>query len=412
MCEGVKALLAKVFFKTLLHPPTFQLSPFKSQLSTPLHSSLRSINFWRVIIINLLVSSFVYMLMPLCPLMTEQKQGIPLETSGWMMLLFGLGLFIPGPFSSFLLDKYRRKDVCLWSISLLVLVSLLSMLELPVWTIAVLRFVQGISFALFHIALGSTILIDITISERRDLASFIYFWASRIALALGPAFGILALRPELWVYLKYFPVFCALVSVYLVARIDLPFRSPLEPKILSFDRCWLWHGWPLAALLLPVTFSLGVEAAANLHPMFFVALLIGFLVSLILHFAVYYRADVRAELVTGYLALIIGFTMLLVQDNEMMIRVSAGLSGYGAGCVSGRLQSFLTSVSKHTERGSAQGTYKLTFEFGLCLGFFVTCCWGGAYLTGMYTVALVMLSLALLCYLFVVHGWYLSHVRR
>lgn len=344
--------------------------------------------------------------------MTQQKQGIPLETSGWMMLLFGLGLFVPGPFSSYLLDKYRRKDVCLWSISLLVLVSILSMLRLPLWTIATLRFVQGVSFALFHITLGSTILIDITVSERRDLASFIYFWASRIALALGPAFGILALEPELWIYLKYFPVFCALVSVYLVARIDLPFRSPLEPKILSFDRCWLWHGWPLALLLFPVTFALGVEVAANLHPMFFVSLLVGFVLSLILHFAVYYRADIRAEVFTGYLALIIGFAMLLVQDDELMVRVAAGLSGYGAGCVSGRLQSFLTAVSKHTERGSAQGTYKLTFETGICLGFFVTCCWGCEGMSAMYLFALILLALALLGYVLFVHRWFLSHLRR
>lgn len=350
--------------------------------------------------------------MPLWPLMLEQKQGLPLESSGWIMLFFCLGLFVPGPFSSYLVDKYRRKDVCLWSISVLVLVSVLSTLELPWWMIAALRFAQGGSFALFHIVLGSTILIDITVSERRDRASYIYFWASRLALALGPAFGILALRPELWVYLKYFPLFCALVSVYLVARIDLPFRTPLEPKILSYDRCWLWRGWPLAILLFPVTFALGVEIANNLHPMFFLSLLVGFVLSLVLHFVVYYRSDVRAEIFTGYLAVIIAFIMLLAQDDEMMIRVAAGLSGYGVGCVSGRLQSFLTSVSKHTERGSAQGTYKLTFESGLCLGFFLTCCFGSDALGSMYLGVIAVLSLALLCYVVLVHRWLERHARR
>lgn len=377
-----------------------------------MHSSLRSLNFWRVIIINLMVSSFVYMLMPLWPLMLKANEGLSIEKSGMTMLFFFAGLFVPGPFSSYLVDKYRRKDVCLWSISLLVLVSLLPLLTLPLWVIGLSRFVQGVSFALFHIVLGSTILIDITVSERRDLAAFIYFWACRLALALGPAFGILALSPELWRYLRFFPVFCAIVSVYLVARIDLPFRSPLEPNVFSFDRCWLMRGWPLAMILFPVTFVLGVEMTLNLHPMFFVALLVGFALSLLLHFLVFYRADVRAEIFTGYMALIFSFVLLLVQDDESMVRIAAGLSGYGVGCVSGRIQSFLTVISKHTERGSAQGTYKLTFECALCLGFCVACLVGDSTRSIMYHVCLVLLLLALLAYVVLVHRWFLRHAQR
>lgn len=357
-----------------------------------------------------MVSSFVYMLMPLWPLLVQAKEGIPLQQSGWYMLYFCIGLFVPGAFSSYLVDRYRRKDVCLWSISILVLVSLLATLELPSYMIGLLRFVQGASFALFHIVLGSTILIDITVSERRDLASFIYFWTSRLSLAIGPSFAILALRPELWVYLKYFPVFCALVSVYLVARIDLPFRSPLEPKMLSFDRFWLKRGWPLALLLFPVTFALGAEMAVNLHPLFFLSLLIGFVLSLILHFLVFYRSDIRAEMFTGYLALIVAFVFLVAQDNEQMVRVAAGLTGYGVGSVSGRIQTFLTAISHHTERGSAQGTYKLTFENGLCIGFVHSCVVGQP--STIYVCCLVLMALALLLYVTVVHKWFLRHAVR
>lgn len=377
-----------------------------------MHSSLRSLNFWRVIIINLMVSSFVYMLMPLWPLMLQAKEGVPLSSSAWMMLLFCVGLFVPGLFSSYLVDKYKRKDVCLWSIILLVLVSLLSMLTLPGWVIGLLRFLQGVSFALFHIVLGSTILIDITVSERRDLAAFIYFWSSRLALGFGPAFGILALRPQLWVYLRYFPVLCAVLSVYLVARIDLPFRAPLERNKVSLDRFWLAKGWPLALLLFPVTFALGAEMAVNLHPFFYLSLLVGFILSLLLHFLVFYRADVRAEIFTGYLALAVAFVLLLAQDDEQMVRVAAGFTGYGVGCVSGRIQTFLTSISKHTERGSAQGTYKLTFESGLCLGFVHACVFGSEQWITIYQLCFAVVIVALLCYLLVVHKWIGNHKIR
>ena len=377
-----------------------------------MHSSLRSINFWRIIIINLMVSSLVYMLMPLWPLMLEHNESVPVQTSGWMMMLFGIGLFIPGPFSSYLVDKYRRKDVCLWAITLLVLVSLLSMLELPLWAVGALRFAQGVSFALFHIVLGSTILIDITVSERRDLASYIYFWACRFALGLGPAFGILALQPQLWYYLRFFPVLCGIVAVYLVARIDLPFRTPLEPKVLSFDRCWLVRGWPFAVLLFPVTFALGVEMAGNLHPLFFVFLLCGFVLALILHFTVFYRSDMRAEIFTGYLFVFASFLILLTIQENSFTRIAAMLLGYGVGCVTGRVQYFLTQMSKHTERGSAQGTYKLTFEAGICFGFFFTCSLGSSFIQGMQIVCLCLVASSALLYLVFVHPWYLRHMTR
>lgn len=377
-----------------------------------MHSSLRSLNFWRVIIINFVVSAFVYTSMPLWPLMMQARQGVSLEDSGLVMFFFCIGLFVPGAFSSYLVDKYRRKDVCLWSICVLLFVSYLSTEEIPLAVIGLLRFVQGASFALFHIVLGSTILIDITVSERRDYAAFIYFWTSRLALAFGPAFGILSLQPELWVYLKHFPLFCATVSVYLVARLTLPFRTPLEPKMLSFDRFWLKRGWPLALLLFPVTFALGAEMAMNLHPMFFVALSVGFVLSLFLHFLVFYRSDIRAEIFTGYLALVTAFLLLVVQDDEVMVRIAAGLTGYGVGCVSGRIQSFLTSISHHTERGSAQGTYKLTFECGLCLGFVHSCVLGQSADSIIYKSCMAIMLLALILYVFCVHKWYLKHCVR
>lgn len=377
-----------------------------------MHSSLRSLNFWRVIVINFFVSSFVYMSMPLWPLMMQTNDGISIHSSGIAMLLFGVGLFLPGAFSSYLVDKYKRKDICFWSISILVLVSILSTLELPTTIVGLLRLFQGASFSLFHIVLGSTILIDITISERRDLASYIYFWTSKLALAVGPAFGVLALKPELWYYLKYFPILCALLSVYFVSRIHLAFRSPLEPKMFSLDRFWLKSGWPFVLLLFPVTFALGVEIASNLHPLFFVFLLGGFVVSLLSHSLIFYRSDIRAEIITGYIALFVAFLLLILQDEEMMIRVAAGFTGFGVGGVTGRLQYFLTRISKHTERGSAQGTYKLTFECGLCFGFGFSCISGHNGTLLMLSICLVLVALSLLAYLLSVYPWFLKHSLR
>lgn len=377
-----------------------------------MHSSLRSFNFWRVILINLLVSVFVYMLMPLWPSMVEAKHGMPVADCGWTMMLFCIGLFLPGCVSSYLLDKYRRKYVCFWSIVVLVVVSLVATLSLPPLLVAACRLLQGAAFALFHTSLGSTILIDITVSERRDVSAYIYFWICRFAFGIGPAIGVMALRPDMWYYLKYVPIVCAVLAVYFIIRLKLPFRTPLRSKVFSNDRFWLPHCTPLVVLLIPAVMALGVEMAINMNPLFYAYVLLGFVISMVLHFMVFFRADLRAEIVTGLLALLAAFLLLFTQDVEKMVVVAAVLTGYGVGNVTGRLQSFFTVVSDHTERGSAQVTYKLTFESALCIGFFLPCALQGVEARYFYLAMIIMSAISLAFYLLFVHKWFLKHSKR
>ncbi len=352
------------------------------------------------------------MLMPLWPSLIGGGSDASLQQSGRTMMLYCVGLFLPGSISSFLLDRYRRKSVCRWSVLFLLGVSLVATLNIPIWLVGLCRLLQGSAFALFHIALGSTILIDITVSERRDYAAYIYFWVSRLALGIGPALGIIALHPVYWQYLKYLPVVCAVLSVYLIIRLRVPFRAPIRNKVFSMDRFWLPHCTPLVLLLLPVAMSVGIEMALNMNPLFYVYLLVGLVVSLLFHFMVFYRADLRAEVVTGLAALIAAFLLLLTRGDVDTTPVAAGLSGYGLGNVSGRLQGFFTAVSKHTDRGSAQGTYKLTMESALCIGFFLPCVLGITDTFGCYLVSLIMICLCLPFYLLYVNGWFKNHIRR
>ena len=362
--------------------------------------------------INLLVSVFVYMLMPLWPSVMVTTDHMQKVESGWTMMIFCLGLFLPGCVSSFLLDKYPRKRVCFWTIAVLLAVSWLATLPLPVWLIVLCRLVQGAAFALFHISLGSTILIDITVSERRDYAAYIYFWVCRFALGVGPAVGIMALRPEWWEYLKYLPIVCAALAVHFILHLELPFRTPLRSNVFSLDRFWLRHSVPLIVMLFPISLVLGMEMAMNLNPLFYCYLLGGFIASLILHFVVFYHADVRAEIMTGLFALAASFLLLVTQDEEQMVIVAAVLSGYGVGNVTGRVLSFITATSKHTERGSAQVTYKLIFESALCIGFFLPCVCLGMSKNQFYLFSLGLMVFDILFYQLYVHKWFLRNVKR
>lgn len=383
-----------------------------------MHSSLRSLNFWRVMLINVLVSTMVYMSLPLWPaLVVDQDHVLTSLQTGQSLLLFAFGMLVPGCVSSYLLDAYRRKMACFWTVVVLAGTCLMLPLPLPFWSVLCVRCVQGMAFSLFHIALGNTILVDITVSERRDFASYIYFWICKLSLGLGPLLGVLlisslsVLSPSLSHYVRWLPLVFAVLAIYFNIRLQVPFRAPLRTSVFSLDRFWLPHCIPLALLLLASSFPVGVHMACNTHPLFFVFLLAGFVASLLFHFTVFYRADIRAEIVTGYLAIVAAFLLLVTDDNGDVPLFAAALNGYGLGNVSGRVLSFFTRVSNHTERGSAQGTYKLTFEVSMCLGFALPCVLDIS-VTMFNVVSLLLAAIGLAFYLLYVNSWYKQHVKR
>ena len=124
-------------------------------------------------LINFLVSSLIYMSLPLWPAVVEQELSLTSSQVGLSLLLFCLGLTVPGCVCSYLLDAYRRKSVCFWLVVALAASCVLVPMGLPFHGVLLIRFLQGVAFCMFHIALGNTIMVDITISERRDFASYI-----------------------------------------------------------------------------------------------------------------------------------------------------------------------------------------------------------------------------------------------
>lgn len=376
------------------------------------HKGLLNINFWRVLVINLLVSSSVYMLMPIWPYVAEGGNTLAAEQNGWAMILFGVGLFLPGSISSYLLDKYRRKDVLLWSVVSLMGVSVLStqsMTELQVWF---LRLVQGCCFGLFHIALGSTILIDITSRDRRDETSYVYYWGCKFALGAGPLLGVLALTYKVPHFFLIYPLFCLVVSLYLLIRLQLPFKTPNCTRMFSADRFWLPRCQVLAVCLFLLMLVVGAHMSLNISLTFFGLLFAGFAFSLLAHFVIFYRADKRAEIVSGLACVCASSLLMLFRDDQSMVDVACALLGYGMGSITGRLQWFFTQVSEHCDRGSAQSTYKLTFEFALCLGFMLACTMGQGREELVYEICVGLSLLNVLYYLLFASKWFLRNRVR
>ena len=198
------------------------------------------------------------MFLPVAPVCMGR---IPGEDVGGMcvsVLLFWVGVCLPAPFCNYWLDAYRRKNVALWALAVIVCATGAFLFDGPQWGKWLARMMQGASYSVFQIALGSTLLLDLSDTKKRTEAAHVYYWFTRLALVFGPLSGIV-------VPMHYGVRLFAGVSVafllcagLLVMMMRVPFRAPLEPSWCTFDRFWLPRGFRLFIPLTGVTFSAGL----------------------------------------------------------------------------------------------------------------------------------------------------------
>ena len=129
---------------------------------------------------NFLLYASLYMMLPVLPLWMVRHWYCSYAEAGAAVAVFGLAMFLPGAFNSYLIDTFKRKSVCLVAMLLFVASSLLYPYVATVGFIALVRAVQGGLFSVITMTTGSTLVIDVTASRRRTDAN--------IAFCVGGAF--------------------------------------------------------------------------------------------------------------------------------------------------------------------------------------------------------------------------------
>ena len=195
--------------------------------STPVHIRLWHRDFWLMAIANFLLTMSVYLLVPTLPhwLLMEQEFS-PVET-GIAMASFGFGLFALGMFVSFLVQHYRRNQVCVGAvIAVGALIGLLYYLNgqrfqfCDLQMIILQRFALGAAFGLAQMVLTSTLIIDTSESFQRTEANHSAAWFSRFALSLGPMTGLLLERLVSYHVVLLAAMGCAAVVAVLILMVQ------------------------------------------------------------------------------------------------------------------------------------------------------------------------------------------------
>ena len=393
--------------------------------NTPIHIKLWNKDFWFLAMANTLFTMAVYMQMVVV-YRSLVSAGVPWQTTAWAVGGFAVGLPLLGPFCSKLVQRYRRNKVCIWTMLLMgacLLVPVMFPANHPLATTRIMigmRVATGALFGLAQMVLTSTLVIDTCEARQRTEANYAAAWFGRFAVSLGPLAAILVMRSNGLETAIWVSAGLTLAAILLVLMVSFPFRTPEDDvRLFSLDRFFFFFFCALSVNLLVITLAIGFLLAGHLGtPLFFAALMLGFLLAIVTEKYVFVNAELKSETVCA-LILIIFAILLMMSGKQTTPYTIPVLIGLGMGLIGSRFLLFFIKLSHHSKRGTSQSSFFLSWEMGLVAGMG----WGismagpdeggeGALSMGVTSIALVLTVVALLLYVIFTHSWYMKHKNR
>lgn len=388
--------------------------------NTPVHIRLWHRDFWLMAMANLLLTMAVYVLIPVMPKWLLQTENLTIQETGMIMGAFGVGIFLFGYLTSWLVQRFRRNLACIWAILLMAaMLGWLYYLDLqksqffdfPI--LLVQRLALGAAFGVAQMILSSTLIIDTCESFQRTEANHSASWFSRFALSLGPLTGIIVDRLSGFSTVLLVAIGCSLVAIIFIMLVHFPFRTPEENvRVMSLDRFFLPQGWPLIINLMVVTFVVGLLLSMTTSELFYVMVMVGFFAALLAQRFMFRNADLESEVITGLVLTGVALLMMLTRQQTIVSFAAPMFIGFGLGIIGSRFLLFFIKLSRHCQRGTAQSTFFLSWESGLALGIGLGYGLLEQQSGPVLQVALVTTAAVLLFYHFFTHGWYITHKNR
>lgn len=387
--------------------------------NTPIHIRLWHHDFWFLVFANFLLSTIVYMQLATLERLLVTSTGIGLSSlaQGTILGVYGLGIFLLGPYCHYLVQRYRRKRVCQTAVAGMALISLLlhfvtaGMKGYALYVTGLVgMFWFGAFFGLAQMILSSTLIIDITESAQRTEANYVSAWFRRFAIAAGPLAAIIFPTGTIAAELSMYAYVAVLI---LIGLAKIPFKTPDEDnRVFCLDRFIMSQGFVLTITLLPVTIILGMSAALAIHnPIFFSQLALGLLLALIAEKFVFVNADLQSEFISGSLLIIAALLLYLTRSGMPVVEhLAPCLIGMGTGLVGSRILLFFIKLAHHCQRGTAQSSFFLSWELGIAIGLCLGL-WLSDYKT-IDTVGLILAIATMIVYHFFTHPWYMAHKSR
>lgn len=321
-------------------------------------------NFSLLIAANILLFIGVYMLFPLFFQWMVKEWGCTVSQASILVALFAPAMFIPGAFNNYLVDTFSRKQVCIRSVIMLAAIGLISPYVPQQWMAVGLWMLQGVFFSLALMATGSTLVIDVTPSSKRNAANRVFTWTSILSTILGLLIGLNG--PSMLSISKLLYLSSALCgcSAFLITMVQVCFRAPLDLPLCSFDRFILFRTLLPGLNMLCVPIVLGMVLSAMPDALFYLSIVGGFIVYLLLRQLSSISQNGKLQVFLGQVLTLAGLVVLLVVDSGVHLHASGFLIGLGTGFSIGHFLQMMILLPMHCERGTSYQTFQLLWQLG------------------------------------------------
>lgn len=321
-------------------------------------------NFSLLIAANILLFIGVYMLFPLFFQWMVKEWGCTVSQASILVALFAPAMFIPGAFNNYLVDTFSRKQVCIRSVIMLAAIGLISPYVHQLWMAVGLWMLQGVFFSLALMATGSTLVIDVTPSSKRNAANRVFTWTSILSTIFGLLIGLNG--PSMLPIPKLLYLSSALCgcSAFLITMVQVCFRAPLDLPLCSFDRFILFRTLLPGLNMLCVPIVLGMVLSAMPDALFYLSIVGGFIVYLLLRQFSSISQNGKLQVFLGQVLTLAGLVVLLVVDSGVHLHASGFLVGLGTGFSIGHFLQMMILLPMHCERGTSYQTFQLLWQLG------------------------------------------------
>lgn len=321
-------------------------------------------NFSLLIAANILLFIGVYMLFPLFFQWMVKEWGCTVSQASIQVALFAPAMFIPGAFNNYLVDTFSRKQVCIRSVIMLAAIGLISPYVPQQWMAVGLWMLQGVFFSLALMATGSTLVIDVTPSSKRNAANRVFTWTSILSTIFGLLIGLNG--PSMLPIPKLLYLSSALCgcSAFLITMVQVCFRAPLDLPLCSFDRFILFRTLLPGLNMLCVPIALGMVLSAMPDALFYLSIVGGFIVYLLLRQFSSISQNGKLQVFLGQVLTLAGLVVLLVVDSGVHLHASGFLIGLGTGFSIGHFLQMMILLPMHCERGTSYQTFQLLWQLG------------------------------------------------
>nr|WP_314755631.1 MFS transporter [uncultured Prevotella sp.] len=391
--------------------------------NTPVHAKLWHTAFWKLAFACFFLTAAVYTQFVSLPSMLLSLNFSP-SLVALIFGSYGVGLYLLGAKCSYLIQTYRRNNVCIRSVlGVVVILGAIGLLSKEnhyltswtyIWGRVVLNLLLGAFYGLSQMILTSTLVIDVCESFRRTEANYVSGWFSRFALPLGPLLAIFMLHISGFQVNYWGAMGLAFIALCLILLVQFPFKSPEDDvPHYSLDRFFLPQSIILFCNQILILVVVGMLLVNNFNIRFYSLMLVGLSLAIISERFVFVNADLKSEIITGHFAIIIALLLMILKQKDVVIdMIEPALIGLGVGIIGARFQLFFIKLSKHCQRGTSQSTFFLGWETGLLLGVALGYLF---FYDNPLLISIIALSISffsLLIYHFYTHKWYLENKNR